>query len=118
MIDLVDFKSKTKYIIAVDMDGTVFESENKTYKIIEPKLSIITPLIKLRKKGCKLIAWTVRDGKLLKEGLEYCKKFNLEFDAVNSNIRRFSSSPKVFAHFYLDDRAGNLELFIQMTKDI
>lgn len=65
-------------------------------------------LIIQRQKGIKLILWTMREGKLLDEAVEWCRSHGLTFDAVNDNLAevkaRYGNNPrKVYADYYLDD---------------
>lgn len=106
--------NEKKYVIAVDFDGTLCEyafpliGEQK-----EHHKKLLAVLIELREKGHKLILWTCRgDNELypcLTEAIEWCKKQNLEFDAINENIKGTKKlsgpSPKVVADFYLDDKS-------------
>ena len=57
----------------------------------------------------KIILWSVREGKLLDDAVEYCRKRGLEFYAVNSNnpekgIKRERTQRKLIADVYIDDR--------------
>jgi len=60
------------------------------------------------KPDYQLILWTVREGSLLKEAVEYCRDRGLEFYAVNSNYPEESkdnSEPrKLQADIFIDDR--------------
>jgi hypothetical protein len=62
----------------------------------------------LEAKGHRLILWTVRHGKPLKEAVEFCKKNGIEFHAVNNEFaeEEFSgkNSRKVNADIFIDDR--------------
>ena len=70
-------------IIAVDFDGTIVEHR---YPAIGPeKEGAIDTLKLLSREGNKLILFTVRDGELLDQAVEYCRRRGLEFFAVNSN---------------------------------
>ena len=55
-----------------------------------------------------LILWTVREGTLLDEAVEYCKNKGLEFYAVNKNFPEETLEPgisrKIVADIYIDDR--------------
>jgi len=59
----------------------------------------------LQKQGDKLILYTMRSEKYLDEAVEFCKKRGIEFWGVNHNPEQsvWTSSPKVYAHFYIDD---------------
>lgn len=58
----------------------------------------------------KLILWTVREGKLLQEAIDWCKERGVEFYAVNkdypeeeeTNNNHFSR--KIKADIFIDDR--------------
>ena len=70
-------------IIAVDFDGTIVEHK---YPLIgKERPFAIATLKKLQDDGNLLILWTVRDGELLDEAVEFCHKRGLDFYAVNSN---------------------------------
>lgn len=95
-------------IIAVDFDGTL--CANVYPEIGTPNLALITLLKRLRTEGCQLILWTCRCGALLEEALEWCRQFQLGFDAVNENVEETlqkygTDSRKVFADVYIDDRS-------------
>jgi len=97
---------KKSKVYAVDFDGTI--SLGKFPKTGEPNKKLIEFLKAARKQGDKVILWTCREGKYLTEALEYCKKQELEFDAVNDNLEEckvfLEGNPrKVFAHVYIDD---------------
>ena len=70
-------------IIAVDFDGTIVEHEYP--KIGRPIPFAIDTLLSLQKDGHILILWTVRDGDLLQEAIDYCSKRGLTFYAANKN---------------------------------
>lgn len=94
-------------IFAVDFDGTL--CEDKWPEIGEPNERLLC-FCKARKRfGDKLILWTNRQGEKLAEAIDWCSKHGLVFDAVNEDlpetIERFgSSSRKIFADFFIDDR--------------
>ena len=55
-----------------------------------------------------MILWTVREGELLDEAVDYCKQQGLEFYAVNSNYPEEDPnnfrSRKLTADLFIDDR--------------
>ena len=71
-------------IYAVDFDGTLCES--KWPGIGAPNKKLIQHLIQRRTEGAKVILWTCRVEEHLKEAVDWCGKFGLEFDAVNDNL--------------------------------
>ena len=58
----------------------------------------------------KLILWSVREGKLLEEAVEWCRKRGVEFYAVNKDFpeedlsKNQSFSRKIKADIWIDDR--------------
>ena len=69
-------------IIAVDFDGTIVE--HRYPAIGRERPFAIETLKKLAKEGHRLILWTVREGRLLEEAVQFCRERGLEFYAVNS----------------------------------
>mgnify|MGYP001571291258 CR=1 FL=1 len=107
-------------VIAVDADGTLWTYQKGQYPTIgRPIWDIINKLIKMRKKGWKLILWTCRYGSDLDAAVEWCKNNGLEFDALNENLqqsfalKKAHGSPKIYGTYYLDDRALSLEKFLE-----
>lgn len=94
-------------IIAVDFDGTIVEHR---YPEIGKEIPFaIDTLLRLRKEGHQLILWTVREGKLLEDAVNYCKERGLEFYSVNSNYTEEDEahsnfSRKLQADVFIDDR--------------
>lgn len=92
-------------IIAVDFDGTIVEHEYP--KIGRPVPFAIDTLLSLQKDGHILILWTVRDGALLQEAIDYCAKKGLTFYAANKNYPEedpIKASRKLTADLFIDDR--------------
>ena len=70
-------------IIAVYFDGTIVEHK---YPEIGRELPFaIETLKKLQQERHRLILWSVREGELLQEAVDFCRERGLEFYAVNSN---------------------------------
>lgn len=95
-------------IIAVDFDGTIVE--HKYPEIGKEKPFAIQTLKRLQAERHMLILWTVREGKLLDEAVDFCRKRGLEFYAVNANNpdeqkKDSQSTPcrKLRADLYIDD---------------
>lgn len=91
-------------ILAVDFDGTLSFGEYP--ECGKPNTKLIEWLKECQKNGCKLILWTMREGKPLEDAVEWCKGYGLEFDAVNENlpelIEKYGDKRKIFADHYLD----------------
>ena len=68
-------------IIAVDFDGTIVEHK---YPAIGREIPFaIETLKKLQAERHKLILWSVREGRLLDEAVQFCRERGLEFYAIN-----------------------------------
>lgn len=94
-------------IIAVDFDGTIVEHK---YPAIGREIPFaIETLKKLRDDRHKLILWSVREGELLQEAVDFCKERGLEFYAVNKDYPEEEQehkhySRKLKADLFIDDR--------------
>lgn len=92
-------------IIAVDFDGTIVE--HRYPRIGKERPFAIATLKMLQRDGHHLILWTVREGELLDEAVDYCRSKGLEFHAVNANIGEDSTNHchrKISADLFIDDR--------------
>lgn len=92
-------------VIAVDFDGTVVEHDYP--RLGAPIPFAIDTLLELQKDGHTLILWTVRDGDLLQEAIDYCAKKGLVFYAANKNYPEedaATASRKLTADLFIDDR--------------
>lgn len=93
-------------IYAVDFDGTL--CSEAWPDIGEPNRELISFLLGEKRNGAELILWTMREGELLQNAVEWCKGHGLVFDAVNDNLERakreWNNNPrKVYADVYIDD---------------
>lgn len=94
--------------IAVDFDGTIVTHEYP--RIGKPIPFAIETLKKLQQEDHhRLILWSVREGDLLKEAVDYCASKGLVFYAVNANYPEETydqwMNRKVSADLYIDDRS-------------
>lgn len=92
-------------IIAVDFDGTIVEHEYP--RIGKPIPFAIETLIQLQNDGHILIMWSVRDGELLQQAVDYCARKGLTFYAANKNYPEeeiATASRKLNADLFIDDR--------------
>lgn len=90
--------------IAVDFDGTCVTHE---YPHIGLDIGAAPVLRALTEQGCRLILFTMRSGKLLKEAKDWFADNKIPLYAANENPEQksWTSSPKVNADFYIDDAA-------------
>ena len=95
-------------LIAVDFDGTIVE--HRYPEIGKERPFAIATLKRLQAERHRLVLWTVREGELLEEAVNYCRERGLEFYAVNSNYPeevRGENAPvcrKLKADLFIDDR--------------
>ncbi len=94
-------------IIAVDFDGTIVQ--HRYPKIGEEIPFAVDTLKLLQQEKHRLILWTVREGALLEEAVQWCKERGLEFYAVNRDFPEETEkvsnfSRKVKADLFIDDR--------------
>ena len=94
-------------IIAVDFDGTIVE--HRYPRIGEEIPFAIDTLKLLQQEKHRWILWSVREGTLLEEAVEWCKARGLEFYAVNKDYPEEQKSHQGFsrklkADLFIDDR--------------
>ena len=94
--------------IAVDFDGTIVEHR---YPKIGKELPFATQTLRmLIEDRHKLILWSVREGKLLEEAVDWCRERGIEFYAVNKDFpeedleKNQHFSRKLKADIWIDDR--------------
>ena len=95
-------------VIALDFDGTIVEHK---YPAIGEEIPFATETIRmLIAERHNVILWSVREGKLLDEAVNWCRERGIEFYAVNrdypeetmTNNNHFSR--KLKADLFIDDR--------------
>jgi hypothetical protein len=102
--------SREIYIIAVDFDGTI--ADHRYPDIGQEVPGAFRYLKEFQERGCKLVLWTMRsdcpeNGPTLTDAVEFCRQHGIEFFGVNHNPEQgdWTSSPKAYAHLYIDDAA-------------
>lgn len=90
--------------IAVDFDGTCVTHE---YPKVGRDIGAVPVLKKLTNSGHQLILHTMRCNKELEEAVEWFNKNDTPLYGINENPsqKRWTESPKIFAHLYIDDAA-------------
>ncbi|EJX02530.1 hypothetical protein EVA_09375, partial [gut metagenome] len=95
-------------LIAVDFDGTIVK--HRYPEIGEEIPFAIDTLKKLYAEGHQIILWTVREGKLLEEAVQFCRERGLEFYAINKDYpeekveKNQNFSRKLKVDLFIDDR--------------
>lgn len=85
-------------------------------------INVLKYVINEQVSGSIIILWTCREGKYLKDAVDWCKNKGLIFDYVNENCKealKFCEnnygkgviSRKIFADIYIDDKSINLDVF-------
>lgn len=110
------------YIIAVDFDGLLATNSIANINVAVPNINLINELHNLQ-KACKhrIVLWTSRTGSSLNEAVEFCKKYGLEFDAVNDNIPELKvkgfNPRKIYADEYLGSKSRYMKFSIDEKGD-
>jgi hypothetical protein len=102
--------NERKKVLAIDMDGTLLQYDGwkGDAHYGDPNPGMKQMLEEIRKAGWLIVVWTTRGG----DGAirNHLAKHQIPFDYINKNPGGPpSSSPKIFADVYLDDRAVRFE---------
>lgn len=90
--------------IAIDFDGTCVTHE---YPNVGRDIGAQPVLQRLVEDGCDLILWTMRDGDALLAAVEWFDSTGVPLYGIQRNPtqRQWTTSPKAYAHIYIDDAA-------------
>jgi hypothetical protein len=93
------------FYVCVDFDGTMVHHQYP--EIGYPVPGAINTIKWLQQNGAKIILWTMRSGEELGAAVKYCEDHDIELHGVNHNPDQeiWTSSPKAYAHYYIDDAA-------------
>ena len=109
-------------IFAIDFDGTIAKTDNNYDHPPTEFIPYAKEVINwLYDHGCKIIIWTCRNGRTLKEATDFLKNNDVKYHKVNENIDDlgFNTSNKVFANYYIDDRNLNTTIdWLQIKEQI
>lgn len=94
--------------IAVDFDGTI--ADHVFPDIGEPVPGAFEWLRKFKDAGATLILWTMRsngqsNGDVLQQAIDFCFENGVTFEFANEHPQEWTTSPKAYAHVYIDDAA-------------
>lgn len=92
-------------VIGLDIDGTTVKHVYP--ELGEPVPGAIEGIKFLQSKGYKITVFTMRSGQQLQEAIEFLKFHGIQPYGINQTPGQTSwtSSPKAYAHFYIDDAA-------------
>lgn len=94
--------------IAIDFDGTIVEHQYPA--IGKERPFAVDTLKKLISEQHRLILWSVREGKLLEDAVQWCRERGVEFYAVNKDYpeeepdKNNHFSRKLKVDLWIDDR--------------
>lgn len=97
-------------VVAFDFDSTVYDFHQKgnTYN------QVIKLLQDLKEIGCTIICFTANENSSFVRG--YCEEHGIPLDKLNENPDFFKcDARKIYYNVLLDDRAGLLEVYTQLT---
>lgn len=106
---------KKSIAIAIDFDGTCVTNEN--FPGVGEDIGAVPILKEIKDKGNKLILWTVRDDISLANALRWFDENEIKLDGVNKyKGGKSSSSPKLNADIFIDDKALGAPLISPKDK--
>lgn len=103
--------------IGIDFDGTIVDHQYPD--IGSPVPGAIPTMLELVKHGHRLILFTMRSGIYLTQAAEYVESNGVKLFGLNHNPEQdsWTTSPKAYAHFYVDDAAIGCPLIAYAHMD-
>lgn len=100
--------------VGLDFDGTVVTHD---FPDIGKDIGAISWLLKIQEAGGQFILNTMRSGESLVAAVQFLEDQGVELYGVNQNPSQASwtSSPKVYAHVYIDDAAFGCPLIFPVN---
>ena len=91
---------------------------NSPYKIGKENEGCVDILKELVREGHKLILYTMRSGKTLKQAVDWFKERGIPLWGINENPTQsaWTASPKIYANMYIDDAACGCPLIYDKSK--
>ena len=101
-------------IIAIDFDGTCVTHE---YPEVGRDIGAAEVIRKFVARGDKIILFTMRSGEPLMHAVDWFERKGITLFGVNCNPeqRTWTTSPKPYAHVYIDDAALGVPLMRPKT---
>lgn len=106
---LSKMQNKKSLIIAVDFDGTIVSHQ---YPDIGQDLGAVPYLKRLQEAGHRLVLETMRDGEELDAALDWLQEQDVRVETLLEahEKQNWTSSSKLHAHLYIDDRGACVPL--------
>lgn len=107
-------------LIAIDFDGTLVAHEYPSIGREAP--GAVAAVLEIQQHAAVLL-WTMRDRERLAEAVEWCRRQGIVLTGANCNALQgsWTSSPKMYAHAYVDDAAIGCPLIdppsTRLTRD-
>ena len=103
-------------IVAVDFDGTCVTYE---YPNVGKEIGAAPILKKMTENGVKIVLCTMRDGKLLEDAVKWFSDNNIPLYGINKTPGQYkwTTSPKIFANYYIDDSAIGTPLLLDTNNN-
>ena len=101
-------------IIAIDFDGTCVTHE---YPNVGKDIGAAPVIKALHDQGHKIILFTMRSGDKLQDACDWFHANNIPLFGINGNPEQhtWTSSPKPYAHLYIDDAGLGIPLVQPIT---
>lgn len=111
-----EYKKYGSLIVAVDFDDTLydFHGTGESYEMVK---QLIRDLYSI---GCKIIIWSGSED--VNTIAAYLKEQNIPWDLINENLQingnwaSGKDSRKVYANVYIDDRAGLVQVYKDLSR--
>lgn len=114
--------TKPRLFFAIDFDGTIVQHAFPDVGRLRPDM--LNLMRWLRQEGHCIILWTCREGKYLDDAVKFLDKAGIPYDYVNENPEAPYVTDsgivnrKVYAHYYIDDRAVELHSVKQLFANL
>lgn len=91
-------------VIAIDFDNTMVLDDYP--KIGQDNPMAVDTMKLMLERGHKIILYTIRQGEELDAAVKWCEDRDIELYGINKNKAQSSwnKSPKIYAHYYIDDK--------------
>lgn len=106
-----EYQKYNTLVVAFDFDDTVYDFHKKGRQYEKT----ITLIKDLKSINCYLICWTGQED--LNFVANYLTENTIPYDAINENPPfHKSTSKKIYANAYIDDRAGLKQVYNELSK--